>query len=256
MLIWLISVIILFSFLTLLWVISLIKKDVSIVDPAWSLGIFFIPLFVYLMNASSTSYQTGVILLVAAWALRLSIYLIIRNWGHIEDKRYTAFRNQDKNFKYTSLFKIFWLQGLLMCLVAIPLSFFLAQTPTEFLMTSYAGYLIAFFGFIFESIADIQLMLFKRRPENTGKVMDQGLWGISRHPNYFGEFVFWWGIYILTLPAGWYVSWISPVLVSFLLLRVSGVTLTEKQMSEKKDFEAYRRTVPSFFPRLFKNRSS
>ncbi|MFZ4773613.1 MAG: DUF1295 domain-containing protein [Chlamydiia bacterium] len=247
---WILAISFLFTLLTLLWWLSVKKKDVSIVDPAWSLGIFLQPFVIFFLQKEKTVAQWLMLILVGGWAFRLSGYLIYRLWGKGEDKRYQAMRENDPYFIRNSLWKVFWLQGILMCLVAIPLNLIMIDTSYAWGGWSLIALLIALAGLIYETVADLQLLQFKANLENRGKVLDKGLWGRSRHPNYFGEFLFWWGIYLLSLPVGWAITWVSPALMTILLLKVSGVTLLEKHMEEKETFSDYKNRVPPFFPKL------
>lgn len=247
---WILANLLLFLLLTLLWVVSRKKKDVSIVDPAWSIGIVFQPIILFIFQSEKTLFQLCILVIAGIWAFRLCGYLIYRNWGKGEDKRYTEMRNQDSNFDNTSLFKIFWFQGLLMTVVALPLNLMMGL-GIPFHFWSLVPITVACAGLVYEMIADMQLVEFKQDPKNKGMILDKGLWGLSRHPNYFGEFVFWWGIFGVSLPLLWYITWVSPVLMSILLLKVSGVTLLDRHLKEKKGFSEYESRVPPFFPKIF-----
>jgi steroid 5-alpha reductase family enzyme len=248
-LVWSLSVLMLFILLTLLWGVSVKKKDVSIVDAAWSLGIVFQPLGIFLANPEKNLFQLSIIILALLWAIRLSVYLIYRNWKKPEDKRYFAMRQNDPNFSTTSLFKIFWFQGLLMLLVALPLNIMMGSS-IPFHVLKIVPFLLALSGLVYETVADMQLVEFKQDPKNQGKILHTGLWGLSRHPNYFGEFVFWWGIYLLSLPTFWPATWICPVLMSILLLKVSGVSMLENHMKIKENYSHYQKSIPAFFPKF------
>lgn len=250
---WIFANILLFLLLSLLWVVSRKKKDVSIVDPAWSIGIIFQPIVIFLFQPEKTLFQLLILVLAGIWALRLSGYLIYRNWGKGEDKRYAEMRLSDPHFDQTSLFKIFWFQGLLMTLVALPLNLMMGW-GIFFHFWLLIPLVVAITGLIWEVVADMQLVEFKQDPKNKGLILDTGLWGLSRHPNYFGEFVFWWGIFGVSLPLFWYVTWVSPVLMSFLLLKVSGVTLLDRHLRDKKGFSVYESKIPPFFPTFFPKR--
>lgn len=250
-LVWAFASLTLFIGLTLLWVVSFKKQDVSIVDAAWSLGIVFQPVVIFIANPQKDLFQLLIGILALLWAIRLSGYLIYRNWKKPEDKRYFAMRQNDANFPITSLFKIFWFQGFLMLLVALPLNI-LMGTTAPFHGFKIAPFILALAGLIYETIADMQLVEFKQDVKNQGKILDKGLWGLSRHPNYFGEFLFWWGIFLLSFPHYWGVTWISPVLMTILLLKVSGVSMLEKHMENKENFTTYQKNIPSFFPKLFR----
>ncbi len=223
---------------SLAWLVSLLKRDVSIVDSLWSLIFISLCTTYFLLNEFTTLRGTIVLALVALWAVRLSTYITWRNWGEPEDARYQAMRRKHSpNFALKSLGIVFLLQGTLAWIISLPL---LAAT-TGSIPLNYIDLLaiaLVLFGVMYESIADAQLAAFKASPENRGKVMDTGLWRNTRHPNYFGECCVWWGFYLFALAAGGWWSVLSPVLMTFLLLRVSGVTLLEKDIVERRP--AYR----------------
>ncbi len=223
---------------SLAWLVSLLKRDVSIVDSLWSLIFLALCTTYFLLNEFTTLRGTIVLALVALWAVRLSAYITWRNWGEPEDARYQAMRRKHSpNFALKSLGIVFLLQGTLAWIISLPL---LAAT-TGSIPLNYIDMLaiaLVLFGVMYESIADAQLAAFKASPENRGKVMDTGLWRNTRHPNYFGECCVWWGFYLFALAAGGWWSVLSPVLMTFLLLRVSGVTLLEKDIVERRP--AYR----------------
>jgi len=231
------------------WLVSVVRKDVSIVDSLWSL--------MFLIVAAGYAWHVGldgprawlVLALVAAWSLRLSAYITLRNHGEGEDRRYQEIRsNNDPGFWWKSLFIVFWLQALLAWIVAMPLAVAVGGTaPLGWF--DLAGVLLWCVGMVFEVVGDAQLARFKADPDNEGKVMDSGLWRYTRHPNYFGEFTLWWGFWLLAVGAGGWWTIASPVLMSVLLLRVSGVSLLEKDISERRPkYEDYVRRTNAFFP--------
>lgn len=242
---------------TLLWLVSLKLRDASIVDIFWGMG-FVITAWLTRLQLENPS-ETSIILPIAAtlWGLRLSLYLAKRNLapGHGEDKRYAAMRAQRPDtFARWSLFAIFWFQGVLCLIVALPLvvgqwaerpASLSSQHPLELI-----GFAIFLTGLTIQAIADQQLARFKRDPSSRGKVMDQGLWRYSRHPNYFGEALLWWGVYVIVLPipdARWTV--IGPLLITVLLLKVSGVALLEKTIVERRpQYADYIKRTSAFIP--------
>jgi steroid 5-alpha reductase family enzyme len=222
----------------LVWLASLFRQDVSIVDSLWSL--IFLALCVTYYQGFDYGTPRGVIvlLLVMVWSIRLSAYITWRNWGEPEDARYQAMRRKyAPHFAFTSLFIVFLLQGLLAWIISLPL---LAATTGSIPLNpiDMLAAVLVLFGIMFESVADAQLAAFKADPGNRGKVMDTGLWRYTRHPNYFGECCVWWGLFLFALAAGGWWSVLSPLLMTFLLLRVSGVTLLEKDIAERRP--AYR----------------
>jgi steroid 5-alpha reductase family enzyme len=225
----------------LTWVASLVRRDVSLVDRVWSLMIAG-PAIVYAMQTSWTGVRAIALLaLVLAWGLRLAAYITWRNWGHGEDRRYQEIRARNQpNFAFRSLYLIFALQMLLAWIVSAPTLAALAG-DRGFGALDVIGIVIAIVGFLFEAIGDAQMAAFKADPAHQGQVMDRGLWRTTRHPNYFGEACFWWGIWLIALAAGgaaaiWTV--LSPLLMTVLLLKVSGVALLEKDIVDRRP--AYR----------------
>ncbi len=234
-----------------LWVVSVIRRDSSIVDPCWGIG-FVIVAWVTCWQASATVDRSQLLLvLVSLWGLRLSGYLTWRNHGKGEDYRYVAMRDyHGDRFWIVSLFSIFWLQAVILWFVSLPVQVVIGQA-TEIPLNGLdlAGVSIWFLGMVFETAGDLQLARFKANPENSGKVMDRGLWRFTRHPNYFGDFCVWWGIYLIALSAGagWTVA--SPAFMSFLLLRVSGVQLLEQTIAERRPgYREYIKRTNAFFP--------
>ena len=231
------------------WLISVFKRDVSIVDSIWSL-MFLGAAVVYLWNNNAIGLREALIFsLVLIWALRLAIYLTWRNWGQPEDYRYQQIReNNSPLFALKSLVIIFTLQALLAWLVSLPLLVSLSTTHSFSLLDGLALFLWLF-GMTFETTADLQLYRFKSRTENRGKVLDSGLWRYSRHPNYFGEFCIWWGFYLFAVSSGGWWTVLSPLIMTFLLLRFSGVALLEKDIHERRPaYRAYIARTNAFIP--------
>ena len=239
---------------TSLWLVSLVIGDASIVDIFWGPG------FVLVGVASLMSFPgdpTGRGLLVAGlatiWAARLALHIGIRNAGAAEDFRYRKMREEaGSSFWWISYFKVFLLQAVLLWIVSSPL--LLAQRPGPGAgLTAFDGLGIVLFviGFAVESIADRQLARFKRDPNNRGRVMRAGLWSRSRHPNYFGEAVLWWGLGLLALPTGGWLALIGPLLITFMLIKVSGVAMLDAALIERRPgYAEYVRSTPAFFPSL------
>lgn len=233
------------------WAVSLFKRDVSIVDSMWSVLIVAAGIaYAMLLPQASTRTMVAVALAVL-WALRLSIYITWRNWGEAEDHRYQAIRRRnDPGFAIKSLYLVFALQAVLAWIVSMPL-LVTASSPLPMNWLDAPGIALVLFGLVFEATGDAQLARFKADPANRGQVMDRGLWRYTRHPNYFGEFCVWWGFYLLAASAGGWWAIISPLLMSVLLLKVSGVGLLEKDIGERRP--AYREYIAhtnAFFPGL------
>ena len=233
----------------LTWLASLLRRDVSLVDRVWSLCIFSAGVVYAVMAGQGTSRVAWMLGLAGAWALRLALYITRRNWGHPEDARYQAIRQRNQpNFGLKSLVIIFALQAVLAWLVSAPL---LAgvTSPNPLGALDLAGIALAAFGIVFEAVGDAQMARFKADSGNRGKVMDQGLWGTTRHPNYFGECCVWWGLWLMALSAGGGWSIVSPLLMTVLLLKVSGVTLLESDMLKRRPAYAdYIARTNAFFP--------
>jgi len=231
------------------WLVSLVRNDVSIVDSLWSL-MFLLMLGVYQYVSDTTGpRQWLVLILVAVWALRLSVYITVRNHGQPEDARYQAIRrNNEPNFRFKSLYIVFALQAVLAAFIALPLLVaFTGATPLGWLDA--LGVALWLTGMFFEVFGDAQLARFRANGQNSGNVLDTGLWRYTRHPNYFGEFTLWWGYYCLAAAAGGWWTILSPLLMSFLLLRVSGVALLEKDIGQRRpQYADYIRRTNAFFP--------
>jgi steroid 5-alpha reductase family enzyme len=246
-------------YMTAGWLLSLARKDASVVDPLWGTG-FVVAAVSYLMLLDGhRARQVLALVMVAVWGLRLSIYLLWRNRGRGEDPRYTAMRNKRPgSFWWYSYLQVFLLQALLLWLVAAPIAGAMdapgsgavaGQSGGSLVALDYVGLAVWLFGLAWEVAGDTQLALFKRNPANKGKVMQTGVWRYTRHPNYFGEVVLWWGVWLVAAAAHGYWSAYGPVLITLLLLRVSGVTLLEKGLKESKPgyAEYVARTSP-FIP--------
>ena len=231
------------------WLFSIVKKDVSFVDSLWSL-FFLIAAVVFTLDTQTLSARGQLVLaLVVVWSLRLSIYITVRNWGEPEDYRYQTIRNNNEpGFAFKSLYIVFGLQGVLAWLVALPLLPAIASSAPLGWIDLVAAALWTV-GFIFEAVGDYQLARFKSRVDSQGRALDTGLWRYTRHPNYFGEFCMWWGFYLFAFAAGGWWSIASPLLMSFLLLKVSGVAMLEQTISDRRpEYAAYIRRTNTFFP--------
>lgn len=241
--------------LTLLavWGLSLLLRDASIVDVYWGPGFALIATTAW---AASDGGDPGrrllVLSLTAAWGLRLGGYLLWRAWGGDEDPRYQAMRRYwGARFPLMSLLTVFALQGVLMWLVSMPVQLSIATGDAPPGALDALGALLVLLGLGFETIGDLQLARFKADPKNAGLVMDRGLWRFTRHPNYFGDAVVWWGLFTISLatPYG-FASVLSPALMTFLLLRVSGVAMLERSITKRRPAYAdYIARTSAFVPR-------
>jgi len=233
-----------------LWLVSLALRNASIVDVWWGPGFAAIAAVAHATGDGGDPARRALVpALAALWGLRLGGYLLWRNRGSGEDPRYAAMRRRHgERFPRVSLVTVFGLQGALMWLVSLPLQ--VAQcSPGGLGVLDAVGGLLFATGFVFESVGDLQLARFRADPANRGRVLDRGLWRYTRHPNYFGDCVVWWGFYAFALAAGGAWTVVSPVVMTVLLLRVSGVALLERSMVRRRpDYEAYQRRTSSFFP--------
>lgn len=245
------SLILMLMLATATWVLSLIRKDVSIVDSLWSLMFLSAGLYVYLMAEEVTARTWLILALLLAWSLRLSIFLTIRNWGKPEDRRYKEIRaNNSPHFEIKSLVIVFWLQALIAWLVFFGLLPSILST-SEFSGLDWLALGLWALGMMFEVVADHQLYQFQSKASNKVSVLQDGLWRYSRHPNYFGEFLVWWGFYLFALSSGAWWTILSPAIMTILLLKISGVGLMEKGMTKRRpNYQEYIEKTNAFFPWL------
>jgi len=240
------------AYMTVLFVVALFKKDNSIVDIGWGPGFILVAALTFFFWRGTTARQVLVNALVAVWGLRLAIHIALRNRGRGEDFRYAKWRQAwGRWFVPRSFLQIFLLQGILMLVVAFPVVLINrpgADAGLGGLDLLGAGLWAA--GFLFEAVGDHQLRVFKRDAANKGTIMDRGLWRFTRHPNYFGEALMWWGVFVLALsvPGGWRAI-VSPLVLTGLLLRVSGVFLLEKKYAGDSAYADYIRRTSAFIPR-------
>jgi len=235
-----------------LWLLSLATHDVSVVDIFWGLG-FVLVAHVARAAAGATDPRAWlVVALVTLWGLRLALYLLWRNWGQGEDYRYAAMRTHyGARFGRVSLYTVFGLQGVLMWFISLPVQVAVsAGAPATLTGLDALGVACWAVGLGFEAIGDAQLARFKADPAHRGAVMDRGLWAYTRHPNYFGDALAWWGLFLIAAatPYGvWTV--LSPVVMTVLLMRVSGVALLERKLTKTRpEYAAYCRRVNAFVP--------
>jgi steroid 5-alpha reductase family enzyme len=233
----------------LAWAIATARRNAGLVDIFWPLFFLLGAIVCAALAEAPGARAFLVLLLVAAWALRLATHLALRNWNAPEDHRYRAIRARNEpGFAWKSLYLVFGLQAVLAWLILAPVAAAI-DAPIPLGGLGLAGVALAAFGATFEAIADAQLARFKADAANRGGVMDEGLWRYSRHPNYFGEFCVWWGFYLLALDAGAWWALFSPVLMTVLLLRVSGVALLERDIDERRPaYRDYIARTNAFFP--------
>ena len=245
------------TMMTLGWLVSVAQRSVNIVDSLWGLCFVLIALVTGWRSDGYAGRNFLVMAMTAIWGLRLSGYLTWRNWGQPEDHRYDAWREKSGgSFWWVSLFKVFWLQAVFLWTISLVLQKAqLSPLPARLTLLDAMGVTVWAVGFVFEALGDFQLARFKADPANQGRVMDRGLWALSRHPNYFGEFLIWWGFFLVALatPDGWWTV-VSPVIVCLVLLKMTGVPLTEAALKQRRpDYQAYIQRTSAFFPRPSKN---
>lgn len=231
------------------WGVATARRNAGLVDIFWPL-FFLVAVAVYVVTSAELSARATLVLaLVAIWSLRLSIHLTARNWDAPEDHRYRAIRERNEpGFAWKSLYLVFGLQALLAWLISAPLAAS-AGSESPLGVLDFAAAMLVVLGISFETVADAQLARFRADPANAGGVMDRGLWRYSRHPNYFGEFLVWWGFFAIALGAGGWWSVFSPLLMSVLLLKVSGIALLEKDIGVRRPaYRAYVARTNAFFP--------
>lgn len=248
---WLTSAIIILVLMTLLWLYSLRIKNSSIVDIFWGTG--FVITYWMLLLISSVEITTRILLMgaiVTLWGLRLSIHIFSRNHGQPEDFRYAAWRKEaGESWWWRSFFKVFVLQGVIMLIVAAPLIAVIAADPANTSCScEYAGLGLWLVGFMFEAGGDAQLARFKKDPANKGKLLTTGYWSVTRHPNYFGDAAQWWGFWLFAFSAGAWWTVFSPLIMTYLLMKVSGVAMLERTMKAKPGYEEYMARTNAFFP--------
>lgn len=238
----------LFVYMNVWFVIAVVIKRNDVADIAWGLGFVLMGWIAFLLSDHSVR-SILVNILVTLWGLRLAWHIARRNLKKPEDPRYAAWRQQWTHVYLRSYLQIFMLQGFFLSVILFPVLFIHASTPAPLTLLDAGGVVVWLLGFFFESVSDRQLQCFLRDPANKGKIMDRGLWAYSRHPNYFGEVLQWWGIFLiaLSLPSG-SITIIGPLLITFLILFVSGIPLLEKKYAGRADFEAYKKRTSVFIP--------
>ena len=246
----LLSALFIFIYMTAVFFLALAKKDNSIMDIAWGPGFILVGLVNLFLRPVFAVRQMLVIGLIVIWGARLALHIALRNKGRGEDDRYSRWRKSwGRWFLARSYLQIFMLQGFLMLLVSSPAILVSHSTGNRLGLLDMLGAALWIFGFFFESAGDYQLVIFKKNPKNKGRLITSGLWKYTRHPNYFGEATMWWGIFfiVLSVPQGW-AAVVSPLAITYLLLKVSGVVLLEKKYAGNPEFEAYARKANAFFP--------
>ena len=243
------------TFMVVIWLVSLQLRNSSIVDIFWGAGFVLATLVYFALTPHGyVGRRLLISLLVTIWGLRLSLYILWRNWGKPEDFRYQKWRAEaGAKWWWLSFFKVFILQGALMWIISAPLlASQISSTPARLTSLDFLAVLVWAYGFFFEAMGDLQLARFKANPANKGQVMNRGVWRYTRHPNYFGDATQWWAYYLIAASAsGGFWTIFSPIIMTTLLLRVSGVALLEKSLIETTPaYKEYIETTSAFIPWL------
>jgi len=245
---------VLWAYMTLWFLASLVKKRNDVADVAWGLGFVLLAWTSFFLSFFSSGRWgvRGLVagVLVSIWGLRLAWHIHARHRGQPEDFRYMAWRREWGRWFYASSYaQVYMLQGALLFVVALPVLGMNCRPGGGFGFLEVMGVCVWLFGFLFEAVGDAELARFASDPNNRGKILQTGLWRYTRHPNYFGEVVQWWGIWLMAaaVPGGWF-SIAGPLTITVLILKVSGVPLLEKKMAGKPDFAEYKRRTNEFFP--------
>jgi len=237
-------------YMTIVFVLARILKNNGIVDIAWGFGFIVVTAVLFAREPVLYPAKALIMALVLVWGLRLSLHILRRAWGKPEDFRYAQMRkNWGQAVHVKSFFFIFMLQGLLMLVVSLPVTAVFASPARPLGALDVAGALVFVAGFLFEAVGDAQLAAHVGDPANKGRLMTRGLWGVTRHPNYFGEAALWWGIGLVALSSvnGW-IGLAGPLAITLLLVFVSGVPLLERKYAGRPDWEAYKAKTPMFVP--------
>lgn len=243
---------VIFGLMLILWIVSLILRNSSIVDIFWGFG-FVIAAWVYFFLTPDGFLTRKLLItgLATIWGLRLTIHILTRNWGKPEDFRYQKWRlEHGKVWWIRSLFQVFVLQGFLMWIISTPLiAAQYSNLPAKLTALDYAGIILWIIGFFFETAGDLQLTNFRSNPANKGRILNTGVWRFTRHPNYFGDSAQWWAYYLFALAAGGWWTIFSPIIMTLFLIKVSGVALLEKTLKDTKPgYREYVETTSAFIP--------
>lgn len=241
-------------FVLIFYSIAQFIKNNSIIDIGWGLGFITISLVLFSISPYIELKHYLITIFITIWGSRLSLHIFLRSRGKGEDFRYAQWRkNWGNKAAWIAFYKVFLLQGMLMLIISLPIIFVYNSQQTNISLINIIGVAIFIFGFLFESVADYQLTKFKKKEENKGRIITSGLWKYTRHPNYFGEAVLWWGIFLFSIElSASIVGIISPLLLNYLLIKISGVPLLEKKYSGRADWEDYKKRTPAFMPLIGK----
>ncbi|MDO3379786.1 DUF1295 domain-containing protein [Geoalkalibacter halelectricus] len=247
----LLAALVLLIFMSAVFVLAMRLKNNSIVDIAYGLAFVLVGWITFAVYGDAHPRQLLILALVTLWGLRLAGHIFLRKQGEQgEDFRYRQWRQEwGKTIVWRSFLQIFMLQGAVVFVVALPILLIMQQPGPALGLLDVLGVLIWLIGFAFEAIGDWQLLRFKRNSARRGHIIQQGLWRYTRHPNYFGEATLWWGMLLIALTAPWgAIAILSPLLINFLLLKVSGIPMLEAKYRNHPEFEAYKQRTNGFFP--------
>ncbi len=247
-----ICLVIIFLYMSAFFVLATIKKNAGLVDIGWGLGFVLLTWFTYFYNGSQVGVdfpQTLMTLLVTGWGLRLAVHIYRRNKNKAEDFRYQAWRQKWPHYYLRSYFQIFLLQGIFMFIISLPILVTNFSQSAFWPPLFYLGVIVWLIGYFFEVLGDWQLATFVKDKSNKGKILTTGLWRYTRHPNYFGEVSLWWGIFFMALSTTEQLLLIvSPLLITFLILKISGIPMLEKKYLDNPEFQSYKKRTNAFFP--------
>lgn len=237
-------------FFTILWVVSLRMQNSSIADVAWGPNVLLIGLIYYFTSDGALLRAQLTLALVAIWAVRLGLHLFYRQRLEGEDHRYVKWRDEyEDNWWWISYFRVFLLQSVIAWVVSLPIYFAIVSVgPPSLTLLDYIGVTVFVIGLVFESVSDEQLRRFRAVRANKGRVLETGLWSYTRHPNYFGEVLVWWGFGVIGVATGGVPGLLGPVVLTYLLIYVSGIAMIEPSLFTKPGYSSYAGKTPVFLP--------
>lgn len=242
------AALIIWVYMSTWFLVALVIKRNDVADIAWGLGYVVVCIATLIKTGNYSLTASIVTILVLIWGLRLSFHIGARNIKKSEDYRYKAWRDSwGKWFTLRSYLQVFLLQGFLMLLIVSPVLIIYTYSDDSLYPLAFIGFVLWLVGFLFESIGDKQLKNFISIPKNKGRVMDKGLWKFTRHPNYFGEITQWWAIGLIATNYSW-LGLIGPIVITFLIVKVSGVPMLEAKYNKNPEYQAYKRKTSMLFP--------
>ena len=244
------AAIIIFGYFFLFFILGTATRNNGVVDIGWGIGFVVVAWLLLVLRLPLSVARLTITLLITLWGVRLFAHILRRNRGKPEDFRYANFRREWGKWVVPRAFlQVYMLQGVFMFVISLPVILLTGAQPLRHAWLYGLGLLVFAAGFFFESVGDAQLARFLRNPANKGKIMASGLWRITRHPNYFGESVMWWGIFLIAISGGAsLVTILSPMTITLLLLFVSGVPLLERAMKNRPGYAEYAAQTSIFFP--------